>query len=326
MCAAALEEYCGSIFWNTSYLNREDPDLPVCFEQTVLVWIPLGFLWLCAPRHLVSLCRRTQASTKHLSRRYIFKQLVVCLLFLTAIAALAVTLGEDYGPSTASPGKNPGVFYANPVLYAVTWILLLLCQEGVRRREGSVDSATLFLFWFFLVVCDIFPFQTLLREALRLNPEVGAAFLSRITFNWFSSMVVKGYKRPLVQADMWELNDTESTADINQSFQYFMKSELGAARVRFQNKLKRKRGNKVEEEAFQNGLGKGVSQDVLMEERGKKEDEKKKKNDKKKEENDHPNSWLITTIYKTFKGLLFESAFFKLLQDLLSFVSPQLLK
>ncbi|XP_034407618.1 canalicular multispecific organic anion transporter 1 isoform X2 [Cyclopterus lumpus] len=371
MCAAALEEYCGSIFWNASYLNREDPDLPVCFEQTVLVWIPLGFLWFCAPRHLVSLCRRTQVGTKHLSWRYIFKQLVVCLLFLTAIAALAVTLGEDYGPNTVSPGKNPGVFYANPVLYAVTWILLLLCQEGVRRREGSVDSATLFLFWFFLVLCDIFPFQTLLREALQLgeisdvprfclfyisfglelialilsavadvppeaeelvkkNPEVGAVFLSRITFSWFSSMVVKGFKRPLVQGDMWELNDTDGTADINQRFQYFMQSELGAARVRFQNKLKKKRDksrDKAQEEAFQNGLGKGVSQDVLMmEEKGKKGDEKKKKKDKKKEEKDHPNSWLITTIYKAFKGILFESAFFKLLQDLLAFVSPQLLK
>lgn len=61
---------------NASYLNREDPDLPVCFEQTVLVWIPLGFLWLCAPRHLVSLCRRTQVGTKHLSKHYICKQVM----------------------------------------------------------------------------------------------------------------------------------------------------------------------------------------------------------------------------------------------------------
>lgn len=43
---------------------------------------------------------------------------------------------------------------------------MLLCQDGVRRREGAVDSATLFLFWLLLVLCDIFPFQTLLRKAL----------------------------------------------------------------------------------------------------------------------------------------------------------------
>ncbi|XP_044229320.1 canalicular multispecific organic anion transporter 1 [Thunnus albacares] len=371
MCAAALEEYCGSIFWNDSYLNREDPDLPLCVEQTVLVWIPLGFLWLCAPWHLVALCRRTHMNTKHLSKLYFIKQLVVSLLLLTAIAALALTLGEDYGPSKDPPStvKNPSVYLANPVLYAVSWILLLLCQEGVRRREGAVDSATLFLFWLLLVLCDIFPFQTLLREALRLgeiddvprfclfyisfglelialilsaladispedeelvkkNPEMGAAFLSRITFNWFNSMVVKGYKRPLVQEDMWELNEADSTGYISQRFQYFMESNLGAARTRFQNK---KNCEKAQEEALQNGfssgLRKGVSQDVLMmEERGKEEDKKEKKKNKKKEEENYPNSWLISTIYQTFKGILIESAFFKLLQDLLAFVSPQLLK
>ncbi|XP_005743982.1 canalicular multispecific organic anion transporter 1 [Pundamilia nyererei] len=74
MCAAALEEYCGSIFWNASYLERPDPDLPVCVEQTVLVWIPLGFLWLFAPWHLVPLFRRPKVNTKHLSKLYICKQ------------------------------------------------------------------------------------------------------------------------------------------------------------------------------------------------------------------------------------------------------------
>lgn len=53
---------------------------------------------------------------------------------------------------------------------------------------------------------------------------------------------------------------------------------------------------------------------------------KKKKKDKKKEKEDYPNSWLITTIFKSFKWILLESAFFKLLQDLLAFLSPQLLK
>ncbi|KAI9535316.1 hypothetical protein NQZ68_002870 [Dissostichus eleginoides] len=387
MCAAALEEYCGSVFWNASYLNREDPDLPVCFEQTVLVWIPLGFLWLCAPRHLASLCCRKQVTQKHLSKHYICKQLVVSLLFLTAIAALAVTLGQDYGPSADPPStvKNAGVYYVNPILYAVTWILLLLCQEGVRRREGAVDSATLFVFWLFLVLCDVFPFQTLLREALRLgeisdvprfclfyisfglelialilsavadiapedkklfkkNPEAGAAFLSRITFNWLNSMMFKGNRQALVQEDLWELQEEDSTATINDRFQFFMKSELAAARVRLEKKLKKKQDSKAKGATFQNpmtnGLANGVSQDVLMmEERGKKDDgkkddgktddekkKKKKEKDKEKEEVDHPSSWLISTIYKSFKGLLLESAFFKLLQDLLAFASPQLLK
>ncbi|KAM9726615.1 ATP-binding cassette sub-family C member 2 [Menidia menidia] len=372
MCAAPLEEYCGSIFWNDSYVNKEDPDLPPCFEQTVLVWIPLGFLWLCAPYHLMSLCKRTQVNTKHLSKLYICKQLVTSLLFLTAIAGLAVTLGEDFGPNSSTE-KNPTVLYTNPVLYAFTWILVLLCQEGLRRREG-IDSSTLFLFWLFLILCDIFPFQTLLREALELgeisdvprfclfyisfglelialilsavadvspearehvkkNPEAGAAFLSRITFNWFNSLVVKGYKQPLVQEDLWELNEEECTAHISQRFQYHMHTELGAARVQYHSRLKKKpvqsKGKGTKEASQSNlssGLGKGVSQDALMmEDKGKKKDGKKKKKEKK-EEQDYPNSWLVTTLYKTFKWILIESAVFKLLQDMLAFVSPQLLK
>uniref|UniRef100_A0A673B896 ATP-binding cassette, sub-family C (CFTR/MRP), member 2 n=1 Tax=Sphaeramia orbicularis TaxID=375764 RepID=A0A673B896_9TELE len=336
-----------------------DPDLPVCVEQTVLVWIPLTLLWLCAPWHLVTLCRRTQVNTKHLSKLYLCKQLVVSLLFLTAIAALAVTLGEDFGPNNDQPStqKNPGVYYANPVLYAVSWVLVLLCQEGVRRTEGAVDSATLFTFWMLQVLCDIFPFQTLLREALRQGEisDVPRFCLFYIKFAlelsaWILSaiadispdieerakkviyMVFNGYKRPLVQDDMWELNEVDSTAYLNNNFQFFMQSELAAARVHLQNWLKKKEDRdrqKAQEEALQNGLsnglGKGVSQDVLMmvDEKKKK---KKKKEEKKKEDEDYPNSWLISTIYKTFKGILLESAFFKLLQDLLAFVSPQLLK
>ncbi|XP_038152385.1 canalicular multispecific organic anion transporter 1-like [Cyprinodon tularosa] len=372
MCAAALDEYCGSVFWNASYLGRDDPDLPICVEQTVLVWIPLGFMWLCAPWNLMPLCRRSQVNKKSWTKLYFCKQLVVILLFLTAIGGLTVTLVEDFGPNSSGE-KSPAVYYTNPVLFAVTWILLLLCQEGLRRKERAVDSASIFIFWLLLVLCDIFPFQTLLREALRLgevrdiprfslfyisfglevialilsavadiprdakelvkkNPEAGAAFLSRITFNWFNSMAVKGYKKPLVQEDMWDLNEADNTTYISQRFNQHMMYELGLARIRLQKKLKNRliknHGKTVEDVPQSNGLGKGVSRDVLMmEEKGTKDDDKKKKKEKKKKEKtDYPNSWLVNTISKTFKGILIESAFYKLVQDLLTFVSPQLLK
>lgn len=82
-------------------------------------------------------------------------------------------------------------------------------------------------------------------------------------------MVVRGYKKPLVQEDMWEINEVDSTPYISQHFEHHMKFELGKARVQFQKKLKKKLVQKViQEEASQNGLsnslGKGVSQDVLV--------------------------------------------------------------
>ncbi|KTG34758.1 hypothetical protein cypCar_00021467 [Cyprinus carpio] len=345
---------------NASYLQRSDPDLPICVERTVLVWLPLAFLWLCAPWHFATLCRKPAKAP--LSKLYICKQVVAGLLLLTAIAELALTLGEDYGPSSDSTAqKHPAVLYTNPVLFAVSWMVVMLCQECVRRRPRCVDSGSLFVFWLLQVLCAVFQFQTLLRDALnkeeitdlprfclfyisyglqlialvlsaiadvspevkrisQTNPEAKATFLSRITFNWFNSMVIKGFKRPLVQEDMWDLNEKDSTQTICQEFEDIMTKELKKAHSRLQKKQNKPK-TKTD---HQNGLAKGVSQDVLvMEEMGKKKEKKKKKKDS---ESNYPNSWLVPTIAKTFKGVLLESALFKLIQDLLSFASPQLLK
>uniref|UniRef100_A0A673LNI6 ABC-type glutathione-S-conjugate transporter n=1 Tax=Sinocyclocheilus rhinocerous TaxID=307959 RepID=A0A673LNI6_9TELE len=335
---------------NASYLQRPDPDLPICVEQTVLVWLPLAFLWLCAPWHFANLCKKAAKAPTV----FVVLKVVSGLLFLTAIAELALTLAEDYGPSSDSTAqKHPAVLYTNPVLFAVSWIVVMLCQESVRRRPRAVDSGSLFVFWLLQVLCAIFQFQTLLRDeeiadlprfclfyisyGLQLiawvlsaiadvspeNPEARATFLSRITFNWFNSMVIKGYKRPLVQEDMWDLNEKDSSQAICQGFEDIMAIELKKAR----SSLQKKRNKPKTKDGHQNGLAKGVSQDVLvMEETGKKKEKKKKKKEKKDSESEYPNSWLVPTIAKTFKGVLLESAFFKLIQDLLSFASPQLLK
>lgn len=61
---------------NASFLDRTDPDLPVCVERTVLVWVPLGFLWLFAPLHLARLFKK-KAPTTPFSKLYICKQVEV---------------------------------------------------------------------------------------------------------------------------------------------------------------------------------------------------------------------------------------------------------
>ncbi|KAF5900053.1 canalicular multispecific organic anion transporter 1-like, partial [Clarias magur] len=355
--------YVFHLFQNESFLNRTDPDLPVCVERTVLVWVPLGFLWLCAPVHLARLFKK-KAPKSPFSSLYICKQVVTGLLFLMAISGLVVTLAEHYGPTDDSKDKNtPVVLYVNPMLFAVSWILVMLIQEAVRRKERAVDSTSLFLFWLLLVICEIFAFQTLLRNALnqetiedlprfcffyisyalqlvalvlsaiadvppglketaKKNPEAGATFLSRVTFSWFNWMVINGYKRPLVQEDLWELNEENSSGYVSQKFDEIMKDELRKARQRLQKKQSKKKKCVSQSDRDKNGLAKGISHNVLvMEERG---EEAKKKKDK--DSADYPDSWLVPTILKSFKWVLMESAVYKLLQDLLSFASPQLLK
>uniref|UniRef100_A0AAR2LA44 ATP-binding cassette, sub-family C (CFTR/MRP), member 2 n=1 Tax=Pygocentrus nattereri TaxID=42514 RepID=A0AAR2LA44_PYGNA len=351
------------VFQNASLLDRPDPDLPVCVERTVLVWVPLAFLWFRAPWHLATLFKKTPPKAP-LSKLYICKQVLVSLLFLTAVSELAATFGEDYGSANK---KNPPVLYANPALFVVSWLLVMLLQEAVRRREKAVDSGSLFLFWLLQVVCEIFSFQSLLREALKegeiasrphfhlfyiayglklialvlsamadvppdlqdmakKNPEVGAPFLSRITFNWFNRMIFKGYKRPLVLEDMWELNEMDSTGYISQRFEEMMSQELRKARIRLQKKQDRKKKSRSKPYSDHNGLVKGISQDMLIMVRMEQSEKRSKIEKKEDGETNYPHSWLVPSIAKTFKWVLIESAFFKLLQDLLAFVSPQLLK
>lgn len=60
---------------NDSFLARSDADLPVCFQQTVLVWIPLGFLWVLAPWQLLPLCK-SKSKKASVTKLYIIKQVV----------------------------------------------------------------------------------------------------------------------------------------------------------------------------------------------------------------------------------------------------------
>uniref|UniRef100_A0A8B9K063 ABC-type glutathione-S-conjugate transporter n=1 Tax=Astyanax mexicanus TaxID=7994 RepID=A0A8B9K063_ASTMX len=366
--AAGLDRFCGSTFWNASLLNRTDPDLTVCVERTVLVWVPLGFLWISVPWQLNILFKKNSPKT-HISKLYISKQVLVSLLFLSAVAELASSFGEDYG-SEEQKKKNPPVLFINPSIYAVSWLLVMLVHEAVRRREKAVDSGSLFLFWLLQIICEIFPFQTLLRDALnsdkvldpphfylfyvsyglklvalmlsaiadvppdlremtKKSPEVGAPFLSRITFNWFNRMIFTGYRRPLVQEDMWELSEKDSTNFISREFEEMMKQELRKAHSRLQKKKMKMKMKKISRpEHQQNGLNKGISQDVLVlvDQSEKSEKKSKRENNLDSGEEDYPHSWLILSIAKTFKWVLLESAVLKLVQDLLSFVSPQLLK
>ncbi|XP_064419000.1 canalicular multispecific organic anion transporter 1 [Latimeria chalumnae] len=359
--SAVLDRYCGSVFWNASSLDRPDPDLPVCFEQTVLVWVPLGFLWICTPWQLVKHCRRGHGES-YFTKLYLAKQLLTALLFLASVAGLAITLAEDYGEfRDPTPDElNPTVLYVNPSIYAATWLLVLSLHESARSCDGQ-ESGFLFIFWILSFVCGVFPFQTLIRialkedlipdlprfclffisyglqvlllivsafsdinpqtkEAAKKNPAIGAPFLSRITFNWFHSMVVKGYRRPLVMEDLWELNEQDRTQKIYGDLEKNMREEMRKAWRRMEAR-QRKRSRKEAEPV--NTLSKGVSQDVLvMEEKGR----KGKKKDLEKKEEDYVKSWLVMALLKTFPRTLLESGILKLLYDLLVFVSPQLLK
>ncbi|XP_070609092.1 ATP-binding cassette sub-family C member 2 isoform X2 [Erythrolamprus reginae] len=364
MASATLEHFCGSVFWNSSFLDRSDADLPLCFEQTVLVWIPLGFFWLFGPWKLLPMCK-SKMKKSSVTKLYLMKQVLTLLLLLMALSEVVFTIVEDSGSLQYSVYSNgrPAVQFTNPVLYSVTWILVLLIHDSCRFTVCR-DSGILFLFLMFSLISGIFQLQTLIRqavqgsitdvprfsfflgsyglqllllsvsvisdiapemkEAAKKNPEITASFLSSITFHWFNSMVVKGYRKSLEMDDLWDLRDSEKTQLVFCTFEKRMKAGVRKA----QRKLEiwhRKRKQHLAGTDLTNGLSKAQSQDTLvLEEKEKKT--KKMAIDGEQSQNYHAKNWLIVALFQTCSGKILQSVALKLIYDVLMFVNPQLLK
>ncbi|XP_048361642.1 ATP-binding cassette sub-family C member 2 [Sphaerodactylus townsendi] len=359
--AATLDQFCGSVFWNASFLDRNDADLPLCFEQTVLVWIPLGFIWLLGPWQLLPMCKsRTKKSS--VTQIYFTKQALTVLLLLVALTELIFTIIQGLGQQSNSDSQNPAVQYTNPGLYVITWVLVLLIQDS-RRFATCRDSWAVFLFFVLSLLCGTFQLQSLIRqavqgsisdiprfclyllsygfqlllviisaisdtapemrEAAKKNPEITASFLSFLTFNWYNRMLLKGFRKPLEVDDLWDLKDTEKTGLVGGMFEKNMQAGIKKARRKLEIR-QRKRRHRSPITNHRNGLSKAQSQDALVLEE--KDQKQKKKKDKGDIRGDYTKHWLMVAIMKTFSRNLLKSVALKVVYDLLTFVSPQLLK
>uniref|UniRef100_A0A8C3UYV3 ABC-type glutathione-S-conjugate transporter n=1 Tax=Catharus ustulatus TaxID=91951 RepID=A0A8C3UYV3_CATUS len=332
---------------NDSYLARPDADLPVCFQQTVLVWVPLGFFWILAPWQLLPMCK-SKAKKSSLTILYIIKQVLTALLVLAAVAELALTSVDD-----AEQGGVPAVLYTNPSLYIATWMMVLLIHEA-RRFCLPRDSGVLFCFLTLSLLCGILPFQSLVRKALQepisdlprfilffisyglqlllflrhhigcnlCSLSLGPGWVGRLICSKESPtnyhgmslshrMVYKGYRKPLEIEDVWELKDKDKTKALYTAFEKNMKTEMKKARTKLE-KRERKRRRREGDPDHVNGMSKAQSQDILVQEG-------------LRPSQGYPRGWLLNTLAKTFKQNLLLAVAFKVVHDALVFVSPSLL-
>ena len=80
-----FREFCGGEFWNQSVTwDTEAPDFTSCFQQTLLCWLPAGFLLLTTPFEVTSWqsshCPRIPFTVLNLSKLLVSLGLVaVCV-------------------------------------------------------------------------------------------------------------------------------------------------------------------------------------------------------------------------------------------------------
>uniref|UniRef100_A0A4W3JNE2 ATP-binding cassette, sub-family C (CFTR/MRP), member 3 n=1 Tax=Callorhinchus milii TaxID=7868 RepID=A0A4W3JNE2_CALMI len=294
---------------NTLAVHPVTPDLTACFQDTVLVWIPCVYLWAVFPLYYVYL----RFNNKGYIRVTILNRVKTVCGNLTQLTDIRV-----------------------PLLLGVTMLLAVGLIQYERLR-GVRSSGLLFIFWLIALLCGIVTARSRLLQALDKGgvsdrfrfatfyvyfalllvqlilssfseppplfsklvtdpnpcPEDSAGFLSKITFWWFTGLARLGYRRPLEDKDLWSLSTDDTSEVIVPRLLKEWEQEIANAE-RARSCLDMPAGAAREgEELLSEGPG-------------------------------GPEPSLLRALCKTFGPYFLIGSAFKLCQDLLTFVNPQL--
>ncbi|NXL78506.1 MRP3 protein, partial [Leptocoma aspasia] len=321
-------------------VHTDNPDLTPCFQNTILVWIPSIYLWSALPFYLLYL-KRNKRGYIVLSMLSRFKTLFGVLLWCVSWADLFYSFHELLQNRTPPP-----VYFVTPLVVGITVLLATLLIQYERLR-GIQSSGVLIIFWFLSVLCAVGPFRSKImttaaqghvNERFRFTtfyiyfaliiielilscfkekppffspvnidanpcPELNSGFLSRLTFWWFTSMAIHGYKRPLEDKDLWSLNEDDTSKTIVQQLSKEWDREKAECKQK-ENVSYMKKSNHM-----LNHVGGGPEEaEVLI---------------RDKTHSRKPS--FLKALLRTFGPYFLIGSFFKLIQDLLSFINPQLL-
>uniref|UniRef100_A0A8D0A2U8 ATP-binding cassette, sub-family C (CFTR/MRP), member 3 n=1 Tax=Sander lucioperca TaxID=283035 RepID=A0A8D0A2U8_SANLU len=230
--------------------HTDRPDLPECFQLSVLSWLPCIYLWVVCPIYIFYL-KRSNRDYIMMSIMNRIKTALGLLLSIVCWTDLFYTFHE-----LRQGHSQPPIYLITPLVLGMTMLLATFLIQYERLR-GVQSSGVLFIFWFLSVLCAIVPFRSKILQAstntrsevtdkLRFTtfyfyfglvacelilccfnekpplfsnvvtdpnpcPETTAGFLSTITFWWFTSMAIKGYKMPLETKDLWSLKERDSS-------------------------------------------------------------------------------------------------------------------
>ncbi|XP_034949722.1 multidrug resistance-associated protein 1 isoform X2 [Chelonus insularis] len=331
---STMDLFCGSQFWDTNLTwYTEDPDLTLCFQKTVLVWTPCVFLWAFSfleAYYLISSKKRDVPYTW----KFFAKGFITVILILLSVVDLGMAIYQSYSNIVYN------VDYYTPIIKIVTFSLAAFLLY-YNKKFGMRTSGLLFLFWFLLAFCGIVQFRSMLRDYQNqperpysfvsymiyyplvvimfiLNflvdaepkfseyghvefpcPEQSASYPSRILFAWFDSMAWKGFKKPLETSDLWSMNPEDTAAEIVPKFNKYWTRNI--------KKFDKLFCNYCSTQSTKASFRKASGQVDFN-------------NPKKKKV-----ASVFIPLYRAFGGTFIFGGILKLTQDIMVFISPQVL-
>ncbi|XP_066599372.1 multidrug resistance-associated protein 1 isoform X2 [Prorops nasuta] len=330
-----MDQFCGSKFWDTDLIwNTDDPDLTECFQKTILIWVPCIFLWTFSAMEAYYLLN---SKRKNIPCTWLFVSKQVLTIGLIILSC--IDIGKAIHTNTYEIVYR--VDYYTPFIKIISFALAATLLI-YNKKYGMRTSGLLFLFWFFLVICGVVQYRSLIRASWNgapsnysfisymvyypvvvilflLNffvdaepkfseyppverpcPEQAASYPSRILFTWFDSLAWKGFRKPLESSDLWSMNPEDTATEIVPKFDKYWNKNVKKGEtllwtyISIQNAKAsfRKASGQVD---FNNGR-------------------------KKKETS------ILPPLCKAFGPTFLFGCVLKAVQDILTFVSPQILK
>ncbi|KAF2879992.1 hypothetical protein ILUMI_26180, partial [Ignelater luminosus] len=230
-----------SLTWETN-----DPTFTTCFEKSVLVWIPCIFLWVFASFEVSYII-----NSKHKDIPWNFlnipKLFITCVLITLSITDVvtAIVQGEVYNVDIYSPIVKALTFALSAILLVsnrkyglrtsgvqfIFWLLVVLCAIPQFRTEIlEAQKEKPEPYYFFISYMIYFPLAVIMLflncfadkapkvsgypKSDKTCPEEKASFLSRIFYQWFDSLLWRGFKKPLEASDLWNIRNEDTSREI----------------------------------------------------------------------------------------------------------------
>lgn len=129
-------------------------------------------------------------------------------------------------------------------------------------------------------------------------PELGASFLSKLFFQWFDKFILLGYKKPLENSDLWTMKPEDTSTEVTPLFMKYWNQSIAKYSQADQNSALTTTATFTKSSASVNFVNK-----------------KSKKQ-----------ASIMPALVKAFGGTFLFGSCLKLVQDVLTFASPQILK
>ncbi|NXM06912.1 MRP1 protein, partial [Tyrannus savana] len=328
--------------WNLTW-HTEDPDFTPCFQNTVLVWIPCVYLWVCFPVYFLYL-RRHDRGYIQMSNLNKAKTALGLILWIVCWADLFYSFWER------SKIFRPPYFLISPTVLGITMLIATFLIQ-YERIKGVQSSGVMTIFWFISLLCATVILISKIKHALNMGaevdafryvtfciyfvllfaqlilccfpeqpplfsetvndpnpcPEFSASFLSRITFWWITGLMIRGYRSPLEAKDLWSLNKDDKSEEIVPGLARNWAKEWSKTKRRPLDMLYAPK--KQQKSSDSNGDVTEEAEALII-----------KPSQKSSEAS------LFKVLYKTFGPYFLMSFLFKAIHDLLMFAGPEILK